>query len=75
MTTYVLNSHLTNAYIKYFLPGHVYNLIALVFEEIVHNPQPYLEELQMIPIPDNLSSRFYHPPLTEALDAYTSCFR
>ncbi|KAL2096063.1 hypothetical protein ACEWY4_008211 [Coilia grayii] len=54
---------------------YVYNLIALVFDEIVPNPQPYLEELQRIPIPDDLSSQFYHPPLTEAVDAYTSRFR
>ncbi|KAL2080752.1 hypothetical protein ACEWY4_024545 [Coilia grayii] len=54
---------------KWLQPSHVYNLIALVFEEIVPNPQPYLEELQLIPIPDNLSLRFYRrTEQTEALD-------
>ncbi|KAK0145629.1 hypothetical protein N1851_015461 [Merluccius polli] len=58
-------------------PTHCYvqNLIAGVFEDIVPNPQPYLEELQKIPIPDDLSSAFDHPPLTEAVAAYRSRFR
>lgn len=67
--------HYVHIYIERFLPGYVYNLIAVVFEEIVPNPQPYLEELQKIPIPDDLSSLYYHPPLTEAVAAYTSRFR
>ncbi|KAG9266257.1 hypothetical protein AMEX_G20781 [Astyanax mexicanus] len=53
---------------------YVYNLIAAVFDDIVPNPQPYLEEFKKIPIPGDLSSEFYRPPLTEAVAAYRSRF-
>ncbi|KAG9280836.1 hypothetical protein AMEX_G3591 [Astyanax mexicanus] len=53
---------------------YVYNLIAAVFDDIVPNPQPYLEEFKKIPIPGDLSSEFYRPPQTEAVAAYRSRF-
>ena len=42
--------------LEHFLPDYVYNLMAVVFEEIVPSPQTYFQELQKIPVPDDLSS-------------------
>ena len=47
----------------------------LLFEKVVPNPLPYLEERQKIPVPSYLSSQYEHPLLQEAFAAYVSRFR
>ena len=55
--------------------GYIFNMMALLFDEVLPNNQPYLEELQNVPVPDCLASQFEHPPLDEAIAAYVSRFR
>nr|XP_055024872.1 uncharacterized protein LOC129414783 isoform X2 [Misgurnus anguillicaudatus] len=54
---------------------YIFNMMALLFEDIVPNNQPYVEELQKVPVPDTLASQYEHPPLEEAIAAYVSRFR
>ncbi|XP_030222827.1 uncharacterized protein LOC115551293 [Gadus morhua] len=51
------------------------SLMHLLFEEVVPNPLPYLEECQQIPVPSSLSSQHERPPLKDAIAAHVSRFR
>ena len=58
-----------------FLLGYTLSLMHLLFEEVVPNPLPYLEERPKIPVPSSLLSQHEHPPLEDAIAAYVSRFR
>jgi hypothetical protein len=58
-----------------FLLGYTLSLMHLLFEEVVPNPLPYLEECQQIPVPSSLSSQHECPPLKDAIAAHVSRFR
>lgn len=54
--------------------GYANNMIKLVFDEMVLDPQPYLTELQKIPVPPTLCSTLEQPTMEDAVAQHTSRF-
>ncbi|XP_067298749.1 uncharacterized protein [Pseudorasbora parva] len=46
---------------------YVINLMNTVFEEIVHNPLPFLDAIQRIPVPPDLSAQHDRPSMEKAV--------
>ena len=49
--------------------GYAHRLIQSVFEEIIHDPQPFLDALKQIPEPTSLSAEYNRPEKEEAVAA------
>lgn len=58
---------------KYF-KDYVGDLMRLVLEEVFEDPAPFIEELQKIPIPQDLSSQYDRPSKEDVVARHTSRF-
>uniref|UniRef100_A0A9J8DC12 Uncharacterized protein n=1 Tax=Cyprinus carpio carpio TaxID=630221 RepID=A0A9J8DC12_CYPCA len=53
---------------------YVYNLMTLLFEKVLPDPFPYMEELHKITVPDSLCTQYDRPSLEEAIAEHVSRF-
>lgn len=54
--------------------GYAHNLIRLVFEEVVHDPQPFVDSMKEITVPPPLSAAYDRPDKEEAIASHVSRF-
>lgn len=45
-----------------------------VFEEVVRDPLPFLDAIQQIPVPPNLTAQYDRPSMEEAIAEHVSRF-
>ena len=53
---------------------YVTELTDLLFNEVIPNPAPFVDELKKVPVPPFLSSKYEHPEKTAAVAAHLSRF-
>ncbi|XP_034722579.1 uncharacterized protein LOC117941677 isoform X1 [Etheostoma cragini] len=53
---------------------YVLDLMQLVFEEIIHDPIPYLEAVQQLPVPQDLCAQLDRPSMDDAVADHVSRF-
>ncbi|CAM4650060.1 unnamed protein product [Leuciscus chuanchicus] len=53
---------------------YVDNLLELIFENVVVDPTPYMDDILKISIPEDLTSQFDKPDKQEVIDSYVSRF-
>lgn len=68
-----VNVQINKKNLSYFT-GYLINLMDSVFEEVVHDPLPYLDAVQRIPLPQYLSSQHDRPSMEEAVAEHVSRF-
>ncbi|XP_035000772.2 uncharacterized protein LOC118100128 [Hippoglossus stenolepis] len=54
--------------------NYVGDLMKLVFEEVFEDPVPFVEELEKIPIPEDLTSQYDRPSAEEVVARHQTCF-
>ncbi len=50
------------------------NLLELIFENVVVDPSPYMDDILKISIPEDLTSQFDKTDKQEVIDSYVSRF-
>ncbi|XP_063048719.1 uncharacterized protein LOC134445189 isoform X3 [Engraulis encrasicolus] len=55
--------------------NYIFELMELLFKEVVLNPQPFQDEMRAINVPSFLSAQYVHPTMDDAVAAYKSRFR
>ncbi|KAL1004808.1 hypothetical protein UPYG_G00050880 [Umbra pygmaea] len=53
---------------------YILNLMRLVFEEIIHDPVPYVDAVQRIPVPQDLCAQLDRPSIGDAVTENVSRF-
>ncbi len=59
---------------KIYFTDYVDNLMDLIFEKIVMDPTPYMDNILKISIPEDLTSQFEKPDKLEVIARYVSRF-
>ncbi len=59
---------------KIYFTDYVDNLMDLIFEKIVMDPTPYMDDILKISIPEDLTSQFEKPDKLEVIARYVSRF-
>lgn len=54
--------------------GYAYNLIHLVFNEVVHDPRPFVDAVKQMPVPQPMSAQYDRPAKDEAVAGHVSRF-
>ncbi|XP_035037101.1 uncharacterized protein LOC118123687 isoform X1 [Hippoglossus stenolepis] len=54
--------------------GYIQELMDVLFHQVFHNPEPYVEEVQRINVPEPLSSQYMQQPKEEVNPGDVSCF-
>ena len=58
---------------KYF-SGYIQELMDVLFHQVFPNPEPYVEEVQRINVPEPLFSQCKQQPKEEVITGDVSCF-
>ncbi|KAL0970143.1 hypothetical protein UPYG_G00237740 [Umbra pygmaea] len=53
---------------------YVLNLMQLVFKDIIHDPVPYVDAVQRIPVPEDLCAQLNRPSIEDAVAEHVSRF-
>lgn len=57
-----------------FYLGYVDELLNLLFNDVLHDPAPFVEQLKAVSVPEPLCSQYERPEKAQVIENYVSRF-